>query len=362
FSHSHMSRDAHLWLIETKTNDNTLIKLESHPQPAILDFGITLAHIQQKLIQRIFIHNQSDRDLFLCIDRPTNDNPIFDVTNENIQLGSSDTYQFDILLKSPTTIGFTNENWNLLIDKNYTITNAIQLQTQTVEIDVELSSDKMDFGLIPCNNHQIEKSIFFKNVLPCSVRVKAQIQSTETNHYQSNLIILNNELEIPAESTIPFNIVLESSENIEEDIDIDICLAINTATNFKLFKVLGYIRQTHLMLLYQGRIIMDNNQSNRLLIPDFYKNEKRRISIELQNTGQIEYTLRLHSPTLKLITNDIHMPINEKKTIDIEIQMNNNQHQEFILNIDFINNKRQCQLIFVCETSFADITYSIRNG
>ncbi|CAF4310596.1 unnamed protein product, partial [Rotaria sp. Silwood2] len=352
FSHSHMSRDAHLWLIETKTNDNTLIKLESHPQPAILDFGITLAHIQQKLIQRIFIHNQSDRDLFLCIDRPTNDNPIFDVTNENIQLASSDTYQFDILLKSPTTIGFTNENWNLLIDKNYTITNAIQLQTQTVEIDVELSSDKIDFGLIPCNNHQIEKSIFFKNVLPCSVRVKAQIQSTETNRYQSNLIILNNELEIPAESTISFNIALESSENIEEDIDVDICLAINTAKNFKLFKVLGY----------QGRIIMDNNQSNRLLIPDFYKNEKRRIPIEFQNTGQIEYTLRLHSPTLKLITNDIHMPVNEKKTINIEIQMNNNTHQEFILNIDFINNKRQCQLIFVCETSFANITYSIRNG
>ena len=135
------------------------------------------------------------------------------------------------------------------------------------------------------------------------------------------------------------------------------------ANNVKLFQVFAQIRRTQLIIYYQGRVIMNNEQSNRVLIPDFYKQEKRSIHIEFENNGQIDYAVRLRSSMLRIITpNDIQMRINEKKHIEIEIQMNNHSRQEFVLNIDFVNNKRQASLTFVCETSQAIIDYSATNN
>ena len=360
FSHSQMSRDAHLWLTETTDETDASTTLQCHPQPAVLDFGITLSTIQQRLSQRIFFHNQTDRDLNIRIDRPSNAHKLFDVSGETIQLVSGATYELEVLLKSPTSVGSIIENWSLKIDDGSTLTDALRLQVQTVQVDVELSSETIDFGLIPCNSHRMERSIHLRNVLPCPVRIKAQLQSTETNRWQSNLAISNNNLEVAARSSVPFNLSLETSENVEEDLEADICLAINTPKNVKWLKVLGRVRRPRLLIYYQGRLVMDNTQSSRLLITDFYKNEKRCVPLELRNDGQVEYTLRLHSSALQLSTTDIHMASNETKTIDVEIQLSNSSRQEFTLHIELVNNKRSCQLTFVCETSYAQIVYSVR--
>ena len=360
FRHSQMSRDAHLWLTETTDETGASTTLQCHPQPAVLDFGITLSTIQQRVSQRIFLHNQSERDLNVRIDRPANAHELFDVSGETIQLASSATFELEVLLKSPTSLGSIIENWNLQIDERPKLSDALRLQVQTVQVDVELSSETMDFGLIPCDSHRMERSIHLKNVLPCPVRIKAQLQSTETNRWQSKLEISNNELELAAESSVPFNLSLETSENVEENLEADICLAINTAKNVKWLKVVGQVRRTRLLVSYQGRLVMDNTQSSRLLISDFYKNEKRRVPLEFRNDGQVEYTLRLHSSALQPSVTNVHLTSNETKTIDVEIQTSDASRQEFTLQIEFVNNKRSCQLTFVCETSYAQITYSTR--
>ena len=46
----------------------------------------------------------------------------------------------------------------------------------------------------------------------------------------------------------------------------------------------------------------------------------------------------------------------------IEIQMSKSVRQEFLLAIDFLNNKRQCQLIFSCQTVQPQLTYQTRTS
>ncbi|CAF4820506.1 unnamed protein product, partial [Rotaria sp. Silwood1] len=360
FIHSEMSRDAHLWLIETMYNDDISTSLTCHPKKAILDFGSTLSGIHQRLTQRIFIHNHTDRDLNLRVDRTITDDTAFDVTNENVQVNAGHMCEFEIFLRPPATIGSFNENWNLLIDNTITLSNVIQTQIQIVEIDVEKSADTIDFGFVACSNNRIEKTIDLKNVLTCPVRIKSQLQATEINQRQSHLLILNNEFDLPANSILPFGIALEPTDNIEEDIDADVCLAINSAKNLKWIKVLAHVRRLHLAVVYQGRTYIEKNSLDRVLIDDFYKGEKRIISTEFRNDGPIEYTLRLSSTKLILTMPEVNLPVNTMKTVPIEIQMSTNPHQEFVLFIDFVNNKRQCQLTFDCQTAEAKLTYSTR--
>ena len=357
FSRSQMSRDAHLWIIETTDGSSNL---QCHPQPAVLDFGITLSTIPQRLSQRIFLHNQSDQDLNVRLDRPTNAQQLLDVSGETIQLASGDTHELEVLLKSSTTIGSIVENWHLTIDEQLILGDVVRVQVQTVQVDVELSNETVDFGLIPCESHRLERSIQLKNVLPCAVRIKAQLQTSETNRWQSNLTILNNELELAAESSVPFNVTLETSENVEEDLEADICLAINTPKNVKWLKVLGRVRRTRLLISHQGRLIMDNSMSGRLLLSNFYGNEKRRLPLEFRNDGEVEYTLHLHSSALKLFVDDVTMGANETKIVEVEVNIENATRQVFVLHVEFINCKRRCQLTLVCETSYAQLTYTTR--
>ena len=304
FGRSQMTRDAHLWITETTDG---LSQLQCHLQPAVLDFGITLSMIPQRLVQRIFLHNQSDRDLNVQLDRPSNAHELLRVSQETIQLPSGDTHELQVLLESPTTLGSIVEKWHLKIDEQSPLVDVVQVQWKTVEVD---------FGLIPCESHRLERSVQLKNVLPCVVRVKAQLQTPETHRWQSNLTLLNNDLELAAESNLPFSVTLETSENGEEDLEADICLAINTSKNIKWLKVLGQVRRTRLLVSHQGRVIMDNVQSGRLSLSDFDKGEKRRLSLQFRNDGEVEYALRLQSSTLKLFVDNVTMGAKETKDVD----------------------------------------------
>ncbi|CAF4692833.1 unnamed protein product, partial [Rotaria sp. Silwood2] len=163
FLGSQMDRDVHLWLID----DNISNSLVYHPRSAILDFGIALSGVHQRLIQRVFIHNQSGKDLTIEINRQNTVDNTFNVTAENCSVSAGGMCEFEVL-------------------------------------DVELSSETIDFGYVPCSARRIEEKIFLNNVLPCPVRVKARLQATEKRPHQSKLTIIDEEIDLAAESKCPF--------------------------------------------------------------------------------------------------------------------------------------------------------------
>ncbi|CAF4759186.1 unnamed protein product, partial [Rotaria sp. Silwood2] len=191
-------------------------------------------------------------------------------------------------------------------------------------------------------------------VLPCPVRVKARLQATEKRPHQSKLTIIDEEIDLAAESKCPFALALESCAKNEEDIEADISLVVDTRKNLKWIKVLAYVRRSHLTVLYQSRIIIDNSQSGHLLIENFYKGEKRLIPIEFYNSGPVEYTLCLTSEDKGLVFSvaELKLSASERKTVHIEVQISTNvSSQIFTINIEFLNVRRRCKLILMCETA-----------
>ncbi|CAF2481316.1 unnamed protein product [Rotaria sp. Silwood2] len=321
FLGSQMDRDVHLWLID----DNISNSLVYHPRSAILDFGIALSGVHQRLIQRVFIHNQSGKDLTIEINRQNTVDNTFNVTAENCSVSAGGMCEFEVL-------------------------------------DVELSSETIDFGYVPCSARRIEEKIFLNNVLPCPVRVKARLQATEKRPHQSKLTIIDEEIDLAAESKCPFALALESCAKNEEDIEADISLVVDTRKNLKWIKVLAYVRRSHLTVLYQSRIIIDNSQSGHLLIENFYKGEKRLIPIEFYNSGPVEYTLCLTSEDKGLVFSvaELKLSASERKTVHIEVQISTNvSSQIFTINIEFLNVRRRCKLILMCETATPALDYHI---
>ena len=90
------------------------------------------------------------------------------------------------------------------------------------------------------------------------------------------------------------------------------------------------IRRTHLAIVYQGRAFIENTLFYRILNNDLYPDENP--------AG------------------------NTTKPVMIEIQMSKSVRQEFLLAIDFLNNKRQCQLTFGCQTVQPQLTYQTRTS
>ncbi|CAF4918941.1 unnamed protein product [Rotaria sp. Silwood1] len=364
FLYSQMSRDTHLWLVENIGSDTTPTIMTCHPKPAILDFGVALTGIHQRMIQRIFIHNEVDRDLKVKIDRSTKltDTP-FDVTSDNLQLASGDICELEVMLRPPTNICSLKESWDLVVDDQIKLSNTLQAQAEIVEIDLKIPAETIDFGLIPCNGHQIVEHIQLENILPYPVRVKARLKLPETNQHHSILTIVNNELTIPAKSKISFGIALEPSKNIEEDIEADVFLAVDTPKNIKSIKINAKIRRLSLEILYQGRVINNNKSQYTLSINNFYKGERRSLPIELFNNGPIEYTLRLNSQSLKLSVNELHLPVSKKENVNIEIHMPNDRiSHTFILEIGFLNNKHVYHLMVQCEIAEPKMTYTCSNA
>ncbi|CAF4351995.1 unnamed protein product, partial [Rotaria sp. Silwood2] len=363
FLHSQMSRDTHMWLVEKIGSDTIPTIITCHPKPAILDFGVTLPDIHQRMIQRIYIHNKVDRDLKVKIDRSTKptDTP-FDVTNDNLQLASGDICELEVILRPPTNICNLKESWDLIVNDQTKLLNTLQVQVEIVEIDLKISSETIDFGVVACNSHRIEKNIQLENILPCSVHAKAQLRLPETHQYDSVLTIINNELTIPPKSKISFGITLEASKNIEEIIETDVFVAINSSKNIKAIKINAKIQQHSLEIRYQDRTI-DKNQSQYVLtMNNFYQGERRTLPIEFINNGPVEYTLRLKSQSIKSSISELQLPVNKKENINLEIQMPNNCiSQTFNLEIGFLSSRHQYYLVLQCETIEPTMTYTTSN-
>ncbi|CAF4364696.1 unnamed protein product, partial [Rotaria sp. Silwood2] len=363
FIYSQMSRDTHMWLVENIGTDTTPTIMTCHPKPAILDFGVVLPGIHQRMIQRIYIHNEVDRDLKVKIDRSTKptDTP-FDVTTDNLQLASGDICELEVILRPPTNICSLKENWDLIVDDQTELSNTLQAQAEIVEIDLKISAETIDFGLVSCNSHRIVENIQLENILPYPVRVKAQLKLPETNQYNSVLTIVNNELTIPAKSKISFGIALEASKNIEEDIEADIFLAVDSPKNIKAIRINAKIRQLSLEIHYQGRAINKYQSQYTLTMNNFYKGERRTLPIEFFNNGPIEYTLRLSSQSLKSSINELKLPVDKKENVNIEIYMPNDHiSQSFILEIGLLNNRHQYYLMLQGEIVEPKMTHTTSN-
>ncbi|CAF4118033.1 unnamed protein product [Rotaria magnacalcarata] len=360
FLGSQMDRDVHLWLI----NDNISNLLNCLPQSAILDFGITRSGVYQRLIQRIFIHNHSGKDVTLRIKPLSTHEKTFDVIKENLPVSINGMAEFEVLLRPPTDIRIVEEEWDLIIDETITLENIVKVLVRIVEVDVELSSDTIEFGNVPCGTCRIEENIFLNNVLNCPLRIKAQFQATELNTRQSKLTIVDKELDLPANSKLPFIVALETCDNHEEDIEADVVLAVDTRKNLKWIKILAHVKRSALKILYQNYIILDNKPTGHLTIDNFYPGEVRRVPIEFYNSGLVEYTLYLTTEDGALVIihdAQVKLSAGARATIQIEVKMpsDDSLHKIFNIDIEFLNIRRQCKLTLTCKAVMPALEYQI---
>ncbi|CAF0973759.1 unnamed protein product [Adineta steineri] len=356
YVHSQMDRDVHLWL----TDDNQTKSIVSQPQLTILDFGIALSGVHQRIVQHVFIHNHSGKVLSVGFDRKPGDENVFDVITENLSIDIGEMAEFEFLLRPPTSIKIFDEGWDLIIDGQTVLSNAVKASVRIVRIDVEVPTDPIDFGFVPSNGQSIERTIFLNNVLPCPVRVKAQLQLTEISNRQSKIILLDDELDLPAESKLPFRVALEPAYNTEEVVEADIALAVDTRKNIKWINIKADVRKSHLTVLYQNRIIIDDAQSGELLIEDFYKGEKRLISLEFFNSGPVEYTLYLSSNEEGLVIPNPELKLDAaaRRIVQIQVKLLQIAHRnKFSIDISFLNIRRRCKLILICQTATPIIEY-----
>ncbi|CAF4398412.1 unnamed protein product, partial [Didymodactylos carnosus] len=137
---------------------------------------------------------------------------------------------------------------------------------------------------------------------------------------------------------------------------------------FKLLKVIGFVRQTKLTVMYQGQTVI-NNQSGQLSITDLYKSEERSISLEYINDGEVEYTLSLSSD-LNLSTKTLVLNLGIKETVQVKIRMSDaSSRKTSTIDINSTNISRPCvTLTFLCESQLpqlgfpSEITKEIRIG
>ncbi|CAF3506451.1 unnamed protein product [Rotaria sp. Silwood1] len=335
FRDSQMDHDVHLWLI----TDNVSNLFKCLPDPAILDFGINHRGIYQRLTQYIFIHNHSEKDLIVRIQRSVAKDNIFSVMEESMSVNKNTMGEFEVLSRPPSNIGIIEEEWDLIIDGNIRLQNTIKVVIRIVEVDVELSSDTIDFGKVPCGAHRILEKIYLNNVLNCPLKIKAQCQSPATSSHRSKLTIVDKELDLAEYSTFPFTVALETCDNLEEDIEADVLLAVGTRKNLKWIKVQASVKRTHLKILYENCLVIDDELSGHLKIDDLYPGETRPLSLELDNDGVVEYTLHLTSEDEELVIHDtlIKLSAQTKKAVKIKVNMPNEiSRKTFNINIQFV--------------------------
>ncbi|CAF3931865.1 unnamed protein product, partial [Rotaria sp. Silwood1] len=96
---------------------------------------------------------------------------------------------------------------------------------------------EVDFSHVPCGSTDVVKSIELKNARESTLQVKAQIQTNDKN-YQSSIIIIKNEFIIEGKTTKLLNLKLQPPENnnIDENFEAIICLAISPSKNIKWIK------------------------------------------------------------------------------------------------------------------------------
>ncbi|CAF2124846.1 unnamed protein product [Rotaria magnacalcarata] len=370
FLNSRSAGDAHVWFYNLNESSQGTIHMTYEPQLALVDFGIVFSGIRQRLVQQILLHNETDKDINIQLERHHETNPNefdFNMTPDTVIVSANSIAEIDVLFKSPENfIGDIHEMLDINIDnQQLKFNSAIQLRVQMVKVDLEIGSGavkieqfetefwQIDFGSIPCAATPVVKSIELKNVLESTIQVKAQVQTNEKN-YQSHLNIVKNDLTIDGKTTTMLNLTLQPTEmiNIDEDFEAIVCLAITPSKNIKWLKVKASICRPQLSLSYQNRLLIENsNPINTLTISDFYLGEHRLIPFELKNTGQTDFSLSLTSTNLDWKCENANLQINQLKTIEIPIKISQQNRSTFNVNIQFINNKRRFQFQIICETS-----------
>ncbi|CAF3117103.1 unnamed protein product [Rotaria sp. Silwood2] len=269
FLHSKMSGDAHIWM--RSSNSDILCE----PSPALIDFGIALGGIHQRRIQHFIFHNGTGKDVNIQIDRPsdtTNVESIFDATIDSILVEKDDICEVDVLFKSPSQLGSIDDIWDLKVD-NRVMSRAIQLHADIVEADIDLGAGakkiqeetseywEIDFGIVACAGEAIMKCVDLKNLLGCELRVKPQLQSTGSITFQSKLTINQEEIVMEPNSTMPFSLTLQPSDNNDEDFEASISFTVSASKNSKWLKAKAKVCRTRLSVAHLHKSLIENTDS-----------------------------------------------------------------------------------------------------
>ncbi|CAF3956268.1 unnamed protein product, partial [Rotaria magnacalcarata] len=279
FLNSRSAGDAHVWFYNLNESSQGTIHMTYEPQLALVDFGIVFSGIRQRLVQQILLHNETDKDINIQLERHHETNPNefdFNMTPDTVIVSANSIAEIDVLFKSPENfIGDIHEMLDINIDnQQLKFNSAIQLRVQMVKVDLEIGSGavkieqfetefwQIDFGSIPCAATPVVKSIELKNVLESTIQVKAQVQTNEKN-YQSHLNIVKNDLTIDGKTTTMLNLTLQPTEmiNIDEDFEAIVCLAITPSKNIKWLK--PNFRSSPQSIIEWGKI--EINRTNQLL-------------------------------------------------------------------------------------------------
>ncbi|CAF1361600.1 unnamed protein product [Adineta steineri] len=353
FQYSQLGRDAHIWL--HKSQDTQTIQCA--PLKTSIDFGIALIDIHKHIIQKLIVHNRCKNDIDIEIKPKGQPNSHFYVPTGKITIAAQNITEIDILYIPPNIENENSSNFLIILSENQSTLTELYVCGKVSVVDVEVPTNIIDFGYCPCGGTIIEKYFDIKNSLSCQLNIVAQIQQeTQPIPMKSILTIQNEQLNLNPSTTTHFHVSLKP-DNIEENIDREICLVINSPKYLKMIKVVGFIRQPKLTISYQGQTVI-NNQSGQLLITDLYKSEERLISFEYFNDGEVEYALSLSS-TLNLSTKTLVLSPGMKETVQINIVMNNTSSRKTAtIDINFMNiNRSRLTLKIICESQILDLRF-----
>ncbi|CAF4976095.1 unnamed protein product [Rotaria sp. Silwood1] len=344
FLNSKSAGDAHLWLHFPDQSSQQVNNIVCEPQLAHVDFGIIFSGIRQRITQQIILHNETDNDINIQIKRHTAIEFDFNITPDQLIVPTKDIAEIDVLFKSPDKfIGQIAETLDFTIDNKLNLNGVIRLRAQIVKVDLEIGS-----GAIKCEQNDKEFwEVDFSHV-PCGT----QIQTNDKN-YQSSIIIIKNEFIIEGKTTKLLNLKLQPPENnnIDENFEALICLAISPSKNIKWIKAKACIRRPLLSIFYGKVPLIENSKPTGILtISDFYMGEHRTVPFEFKNTGDTDFTLSITSRDLQWKYENIYLQMGKSSTIEIPINIPQEKRTTFSINIKFLNIKRCCTLQLICET------------
>ncbi|CAF4036986.1 unnamed protein product [Rotaria sp. Silwood2] len=367
FVHSKSAGDAHVWLHFPDKSSQQSNNICCEPQLAYVDFGIVLSGIRQRVTQRIILHNETDKNVNIQIElhRDSSTHCEFDFMPDRMTVPMQDAGEIDVLFKSPDN--FQDKITQMLDLKinDKTMPNAIQLCVHMIKADLEIGPDAakfdqdnkefwtIDFGPVPCCSLPIPKSIELKNLLDCTLNVKAQIQTNE-RPYHSKLDIIKDELILDGKTTAALSLKLRPSENnIDEDFEATVCLAISPSKTIKWLKVKACIRRPRLSIAYRNRLLIGSLSSPMTLtISDFYIGEHRCIPFEFKNIGETDFEFSLKSQDLTWKYEHTSLKMNESTAVTIEIRLSTQASRtKFLIPIRLVNTKYYYTLEIICETS-----------
>ncbi|CAF1187262.1 unnamed protein product [Didymodactylos carnosus] len=150
FINSQLGRDVHLWIYE---KDRLTI---CEPHETFTNFGMALIGIHKHIKQKVVFHNQIDKERniqIICSATTEQSSKMFYVPTDEIVLRSKEIMEIDIVFSPPNEINTYELDYDIKLDHNV-IKKGFHVPAKVVRVDVELSSNIIDFGYIPSNRHE----------------------------------------------------------------------------------------------------------------------------------------------------------------------------------------------------------------